>query len=85
MSKKYLVSYDLLTPGKDYSKLYSGLAQLGAKRAMLSTWALRSTLTSRQIYDFLRSLMDENDRLLVNELTTDWVHSSNLLVDLNTI
>jgi hypothetical protein len=66
---KYLISYDLNTPGKDYKRLYDALASIGAKRILLSQWAVRRDgTTCAQIRDALWALMDSNDRLLVMEV-----------------
>lgn len=80
---RYLVTYDLNKPGQDYTTLFEALDKLGAKRALLSTWVLRSDYTSAQIRDYLRRFIDANDRLLVGVLG-DWA-AWNTMIDINTI
>ena len=43
----FFISYDLMTPGKDYQRLYDKLAALGAQRVLLSLWAVRGNAFSR--------------------------------------
>ena len=38
----YLISYDLLKPGKNYDPLLDALTQQGAKRVLLSQWILNT-------------------------------------------
>jgi hypothetical protein len=80
---RYLVSYDLLTPGKRYHELVDALTRLGATRVLLSEWVVRSNSDSKGLRDYLRKFVDTNDRLLVNKLDeTDWA-SINLMAQLN--
>lgn len=78
---RFLVSYDLMSPGRDYGKLYAALDALNAVRVLFSQWVLRTNLTAVQLRDHLRQYMDANDRILVNDFS-DWA-SYNTLVDIN--
>lgn len=69
--KLFFVTYDLLKPGKNYDQLYAALERLGAKRVLLSVWALRGNHTAAGLRDSLKQHMDSNDRLLVIE-SADW-------------
>ena len=69
--KLFFVTYDLLKPGKNYDQLYAALERLGAKRVLLSVWALRGNYTAAGLRDSLKQHMDSNDRLLVIE-SADW-------------
>jgi hypothetical protein len=83
----YLVSYDLLNKATfgDYENLIAALKGLGAKRILLSEWALQHTATSIQIRDHLTPHMHAADRILVTELvTTNWA-SRGCLIDMNTV
>ena len=40
--KLFFIAYDLLTPGKDYKRLFDKLESIGARRILLSTWALKA-------------------------------------------
>ena len=68
---RYLVSYDLMSPGRDYSTLYVVLERLGATRVLYSQWVLRTSMSAAQLLDHLKKYIDTNDRLLVNDFS-DW-------------
>lgn len=42
----YLISYDLMKPGKDYKDLWAALYAIGAKRILESEWLVRHTNTT---------------------------------------
>ncbi len=67
---KYLITYDLKKT-KDYPHLWTELGRLGACRAMLSVWILKSNSTAEQLVKHLRSFIDADDKLLV-VATGDW-------------
>jgi hypothetical protein len=79
----FFISYDLMTPGKDYQRLYDKLAALGGQRVLLSLWALRGNYSATSLRDTLKSFIDSNDRLLVDE-SNNWA-SYGALVDINKI
>ncbi|MBI3881485.1 MAG: CRISPR-associated protein Cas2 [Verrucomicrobia bacterium] len=70
---KILVSYDLKAPHRDYSKLITALKtfELWA-RPLESTWLLVTSQNTTQVRDSLMALVDENDKILVVELTGGW-------------
>ena len=78
----YLISYDLLTPGKNYDPLIDALTQQGAKRVLLSQWTLNTYCSPKQIRDWARRYMDNNDRILISEINSNRSCYGNL-VDLN--
>lgn len=69
----YLISYDLMTPGKDYNKLFSAIKELSSTwcRCLYSTWVIKTSYTAVQVRDCLRQYIDSNDKLLVVTLTGD--------------
>ena len=71
---RYVVSYDLLKPGQDYSPLWAELRRLGGKRVLKSQWVMRRTNTSATgLRDHFRKFIDNNDRLLVVGIDdSDW-------------
>lgn len=83
---RYVISYDLLSPGKNYQTLYSALAGLAAQRILLSQWVTRRTGTTAQnLATYIAQYMDANDRLLVASLdSADW-YGFNLMMNVNTI
>jgi hypothetical protein len=81
---RYLISYDLNAPGRNYEALFDELARLRAKRLLLSQWGLRNPATAVAIRDHLWSFMDGNDRLLVSSLDAEWA-SQNITAPINEI
>lgn len=74
---RYLVSYDLLAPGKDYKPLWDALGQLGAVRVLESEWTLNhSNTTPLLIAQYLEKEMDANDRLLVTEMPDNYAYKN---------
>ena len=67
----YLTSYDLLKPGKNYDPLIDALTQQGAKRVLLSQWTLNTYCSPKQIRDWARRYMDNNDRILISEINSN--------------
>lgn len=81
----YLISYDLIKPGKDYTALTDELKRLGAKRVLLSQWVVRRSNTNAEgLRDHFRSFIDTNDRLLVSEMEGGWA-SWNVMTDINKV
>jgi CRISPR/Cas system-associated endoribonuclease Cas2 len=81
---RYLITYDLLTPGQDYETLIKTLQTWGAKKVALSTWVIRTDSTAQQLRDALRNYIDYNDRLIVVQMTGDWATWQSMH-DINTI
>lgn len=65
----FVVSYDLMAPGKDYSLLYTRLAAWRAIHAINSVWFIDANTTAGALRDDLKGYVDGNDRLLVATLT----------------
>lgn len=72
--RTYLVTYDLMRPGKDYSALHDAIKSVanGWWHHLDSTWLVNSTLTAAQIRDHLGANVDSNDKLLVISLGRSW-------------
>jgi hypothetical protein len=81
---RHLVSYDLNAAGKNYKPLYDELSRLGAKRLLMSQWALRNPANAKQLADHLWQFLDRTDRLLVSNLDGDWC-SYGMMTDINTV
>lgn len=76
-----LITYDLCTPGKDYSSLYDKLdTYSNCMRIEESVYLTNSTKSCSTIRDELKTVLDSNDRLFVAKLTGEaaW---TNLLVN----
>ena len=65
-----LITYDLKVPGRDYKSLYEAIkGASGWWHYLESTWVV-STQESQQVWvDRLNGLIDNNDRLLVVDIT----------------
>ena len=65
----YLITYDLLEPGRDYNALYSRIESYDTWAAITeSTWAVNTTQSAVAVRDNLASVMDSNDKLFVVNL-----------------
>ncbi len=83
---RYLISYDLKTPGQDYQSLHDALNNLDATRVLRSQWVTRrSGTTAANIRDHLSQYMNSNDRLLVVAIDgTGWA-GKNLITKISTL
>ena len=63
----YLISYDLRTPGKDYTNLYASIKQISPnwQHPLESTWLLYTDLTANEIYNRIHMHLDANDRIFI--------------------
>lgn len=60
----FIIEYDLRKE-RDYDSLIKALKDLGAVNVLESHWWLRSPLSIREIYNRIRTHIDEDDGLLV--------------------
>jgi hypothetical protein len=68
----YLISYDLNKNGQKYDDLYALIEEVSNGdnvHLMQSSWAIKSTQTVTEIFNILDAALDENDLLLITELT----------------
>lgn len=78
---RYLISYDLLKPGKDYQNLWNALYAIGASRRLESEWVCdRTNTTPLGLANYCSQHMDANDRLLVTEMPDNYAYM-NLIDD----
>ena len=62
----HLISYDLMTPGKNYDVLIGAIRALGPwARPLKSQWLVVSQATQTVLRDHLKQYIDANDRLLI--------------------
>ena len=66
-----LITYDLKQPDKDYSSLYESIKQCGSLwwHYLESVWIVQTEFTPEECCDRIRPSMDENDYLLVVDIT----------------
>jgi hypothetical protein len=55
-----------------YPEFDQKLRELRAIPLMHSIWAARTLLTAKELKDVLRKTLDENDRILVVEVSAGW-------------
>ncbi len=72
MNSVYHIGYDLNRPGQAYGTLIAALRRAGAKQVLLSGWLLRTTASASDVRDWVRKMVDTNDRVFVTEVTTNW-------------
>jgi hypothetical protein len=71
--KLQLISYDLITPGRDYKKLFEAIKAHGTwSRPLESVWIVATTKASGEIRESLEPYIDTNDKLLVVALAGNW-------------
>lgn len=65
-----LIGYDLNRPVQNYAELIEKIKTYGLWWHCLdSTWLIKTTLTAAQVRDELMRLIDQNDELLVIDVT----------------
>jgi len=67
----YLVSYDLIRPGKDYTTLHTNLKSYGTwVKPLESVWLIKSSLGVEQLRNSIQAYMDANDKIFVVDVTS---------------
>ena len=69
----YLISYDLNKPGKDYAGVHKAIKDSSTGiwcKPLESLYIIRSTLTTKAIYERIKPHFDTGDRILVIEVTS---------------
>ncbi|WP_127891154.1 hypothetical protein [Vibrio alginolyticus] len=76
----YSISYDLNSPGQRHRNLSDYLSELGAQRVMETHWLLVSTdfasASAIKIELMQEGLVDDNDVLLISEITNNMACSN---------
>jgi CRISPR/Cas system-associated endoribonuclease Cas2 len=68
---KYLITYDLNSPGQNYNALYEAIKKLGDwQHPLQNTWFVDSSYSASQIRDHLKEVVDRNDKIFVCEIGT---------------
>ncbi|HEU5129297.1 MAG TPA: hypothetical protein VFU12_15040 [Glycomyces sp.] len=82
---RMLISYDLLTPGRDYEKLYRAIKDQGSTwiHPLESVWIINTTKTTSEVKDALAKHVDSNDKLFVSVLEhgASWSNLANGFFD----
>jgi hypothetical protein len=65
----FLISYDLIAPGKDYDKIEKKIESYpNPKRILESVWIVNSNENSQQIAQDLNTVTDSDDKIFVVRL-----------------
>lgn len=67
-----MVTYDLKAPGRDYAPVHNFLKQFTYCKGLESVWLLETQISTAQIRDSLRMLVDSNDKIFVAQLSGNW-------------
>lgn len=67
----YLITYDLMQPNRDYEPLYEAIKKCGSNwwHYLESTWIVATDISVNECVKRLRQTMDDNDNLLVVNIT----------------
>ena len=69
MEKKYLITYNTKTPNWNYTGFFNALQSIGPWWHYLdTTWIVKSSLTSQQVYSMLGPHLSRSDFILVVEI-----------------
>lgn len=62
----FIITYDLISPDKDYQSLYEAIESYKEYTHPLeSVWFVRTSSSSKDIRDYLKSCLDSDDKLFV--------------------
>lgn len=79
MANNLIVSYDLYSPGQDYSKVIDAIKALGSwAKVQKSVWYVNSNFTATQAVDKVWATMDRNDSIIVIDSTNNSAAWQNL-------
>ena len=83
---RYIISYDLNTPGQNYEPLWEALREIGAQRILQSQWIARRINTNAEnLRNYIDQHLDANDGILVTCLdNADWA-SRGVMVNPNSV
>lgn len=70
---KYLITYDLISPGQDYEDLYQAIRDVATtyRHSMQNVWFIESNQSSASIRDAVKLVLDSGDKLFVVRIG-DW-------------
>ncbi|WP_127575271.1 CRISPR-associated protein Cas2 [Paenibacillus barengoltzii] len=70
--KSYLISYDLIAPGRNYDKLFEAIKAYPKWAKLLeSVWVIKSSRSAAEVRDNLQNYIDKNDKLIVMNLSRE--------------
>jgi hypothetical protein len=69
MIRKYIITYDLNRPGQDYESLINAIKTYSYIKALKSAFFVKTSRSATEIYNHLRPLIDDTDRIFISEIT----------------
>ena len=80
---RYIVTYDLVGPTKNYSGLIERIKSYGTwAQISESSWAVVTNQSATQVVDYLKQPLDSNDKLLVGPLgKCAWINLPEVVVN----
>lgn len=67
MRRNYIISYDLIRPGQDYTRVHNAIKSLGKwYQLQYSAFYVNTAYTPEQCDMIVSAVMDANDRLFVS-------------------
>lgn len=82
MNNTILISYDLLTPGKDYTRLWEHLRSYrNYAKPLESVWLIRTGDSTEQVRNSALNYIDKNDKIFVVDVTSRTSAWNNLSVE----
>lgn len=80
----YIISYDLIKPGKDYSTLIAYLkSYVSWAKPLESVWLVKSPFDASGLRDEVKKHVDGNDKVLVVKVTSETAAWINLPADVS--
>lgn len=68
----YCITYDLRSPGRNYTPVHEYLKQFNYCKGLESFWLVDTQKTASEIRDALKSRVDANDVIFVGKLQGNW-------------
>ncbi len=66
------INYDLITPGKDYARLFKYIKAHAWAKPLKSMWFIKTNKTATQVRDELKGFVDKNDKVVAVDVTDSW-------------
>ena len=80
----YFITYELRNKERNYSTFYDSIKSIGADscQCLTNVWLVYSVLTTSNIYNQLKPLIEDTDNLLIGEIIYEklagWVSSDTI-------
>jgi hypothetical protein len=67
------INYDLVAPGRDYSRLFEYLRSYGTRaKPLRSMWFVKTNKSATQVRDEVQQFVDGNDKVVTVDVTDSW-------------